>query len=122
MGFGLENFDWLGRWRTAENGIPVDASGVTPAGERFNGPAEMRQVLLGRKDELVRHVTGKVLGYALGRSLLDQDQCLIQRIADKLAADGYRTRTLIREVVLSKAFRYAQALKVPPAQRAAAGE
>ncbi len=48
------------------------------------------------------------MGYALGRSLLDQDQCVIQRLADRLAEDGYKTRTLLREVVLSKPFRYAQ--------------
>jgi len=109
IGFGLENFDWLGRWRdTAENGEPVDAKGVLPSGESFDGPAELRKTLLGKKDEFVRHVSGKVLGYALGRSLLDADQCLVQRLAEKLEEDGYRARTLIREVVLSTAFRYRQ--------------
>src|SRR5690606_15381890 len=108
IGFGLETFDWLGRWRTEDNGQPVDATGVMPNGESFDGPAELREILLSRKDEFVRHLTGKVLGYALGRSLLDQDQCVIQRLSDRLATDGYRTRTLIREVVLSKPFRYAQ--------------
>ncbi|MBI1356201.1 MAG: DUF1592 domain-containing protein [Acidobacteria bacterium] len=122
MGFGLENFDWLGRWRSNENGSPVDASGVTPDGETFEGPAELRQVLLGRKDELVRHVTAKVLGYALGRSLLDEDQCVIQQITDKLAREGYPTRGLVREVVLSKPFRYAQLLEQPAPQRLAEEE
>ncbi len=108
IGFGLENFDWLGRWRTEDNGQPVDATGVMPNGESFDGPAEMRAVLMQRKDEFVRNLIGKVMGYALGRSLLDQDQCVIQRLADRLADDGYRTRTLIREIVLSKPFRYSQ--------------
>ncbi len=108
LGFGLENFDWLGRWRNEDNGQPVDAAGVMPTGEKFDGPAELREVLLGRQDEFVRHLTGKVLGYALGRSLLDADQCLVQQLADGLADDGFKTRTLIREVVLSKPFRYNQ--------------
>ena len=60
IGFGLENFDWMGRWRDTEsNGQPVDASGTLPSGEKFNGPVELRQVLLNRKDDFLRHLTGK---------------------------------------------------------------
>ena len=70
--------------------------------------AELRKTLLGKKDEFLRHVSGKVLGYALGRSLSDADQCLVQQLVDKLEADGYKTRTLIREIVLSTPFRYRQ--------------
>ena len=106
IGYGLENFDWMGRWRDREaNGSPVDASGVMPSGEKFDGPVELRQMLLHRKQDFLRHFTGKVLGYALGRALQDGDQCTIQRLVDKLEQDGYRTRTLIREVVLSIPFR-----------------
>ena len=111
IGFGLENFDWLGRWREEDNGRPVDAVGVLPSGERFDGPAELRQVLLGKKAELIRHMTGKVLGYALGRGLEDGDHCTVQRIADSLAEDGYRARTLIEQVVLSPPFRYVERLE-----------
>ena len=106
IGFGLENFDWMGRWRDLEtNGKPVDASGKMPSGETFNGPVELRKVLLNRKDEFLRHLTGKTLGYALGRGLQDGDQCTVQRIADKLAVENYSARTLIREIVLSSPFR-----------------
>ncbi len=49
IGFGLENFDWLGRWRDEDNGKPVDADGVMPSGESFSGPAGLRKVLLGIK-------------------------------------------------------------------------
>lgn len=109
IGFGLENFDWLGRWRDAEEGgQPLDTAGTMPSGEKFNGPTELRQVLLNRKDEFLRHLTGKVLGYALGRSLYDADQCTIQSIADKLDRGEYRARTMIREVVLSPQFRNSQ--------------
>jgi hypothetical protein len=69
IGFGLENSDWMGRWRNKENDKPVDATASMSSGGKFDGPVELRQVLLKRKDEFVRHLTGKVLGYALGHSL-----------------------------------------------------
>jgi hypothetical protein len=106
IGFGLENFDWMGRWRDNEsNGQPVDASGTLPSGEKFKGPEELRQVLLAKKDDFIRHVTRKTLGYALGRGLQDGDECTVQRLVDGLARDGYKARTLIRDVVLSTPFR-----------------
>ena len=109
IGFGLENYDWLGRWRDEEDdGRPVDASGALPSGESFDGPKQLRQVLLSKQDDMLRHVTGKVLGYALGRSLLDQDQCVIQNIVTKLEASNYGARSLVREIVLSHPFRYTQ--------------
>jgi cytochrome c553 len=109
IGFGLENFDWMGRWRDEEsNGKPVDASGVLPSGEKFNGAAELRQVLLDRKDDFVSHLTGKVLGYALGRSLQDGDHCTVQRLTQTLKQNNYSARTLIREIVLSVPFRNTQ--------------
>jgi Protein of unknown function (DUF1585)/Protein of unknown function (DUF1588) len=120
IGFGLENFDWMGRWRETEaNGQPVDAAGTMPSGEKFNGPVELRQVLLNRKDEFVRHLTAKVLGYALGRSLQDGDQCTVERLAGALKKHNYRARTLIREVVLSVPFRNKQGGIVVTTQSAA---
>jgi hypothetical protein len=109
MGFALENFDWTGRWRDKEfDGSAIDASGSLPSGEKFNGPAELRQVLLGKKDDFLRQLTGKVLGYALGRSLQDGDSCTVQHLAQTLEKDNYRARTLIREIVLSIPFRNSQ--------------
>ncbi|MEX2262227.1 MAG: DUF1592 domain-containing protein [Bryobacteraceae bacterium] len=108
IGFGLENFDWLGRWRDSENGQPIDSSGVMPSGEKFDGPVELRRILLNRKREFVRHLTGKVLGYALGRSLQDADQCTVQRIVEAVEKDNYGARTLLREVALSVPFRNTQ--------------
>jgi hypothetical protein len=109
IGFGLENFDWMGRWRDTErDGKPVDASGELPSGEKFNGVGELRAALLKHQDDFVRQVAGKTLGYALGRSLQDGDSCTVQRLVDTLAGDGYRARTLIREIVLSLPFRNSQ--------------
>jgi hypothetical protein len=109
IGFGLENFDWMGRWRTEyAPGKPVDASGVLPSGEKFDGPVELRQVLLNRKDEFVRHLVAKTLGYALGRTLQDGDHCTVQRLTDALAKQNYGARTLIRGIVSSVPFRNTQ--------------
>jgi len=108
IGFGMENFDWMGRWRDQEDGKPIDASGELPSGEKFNGPVELRQTLLQQKDTFVGQVVGKVLGYALGRSLQDGDSCTVQGLVDATRRDGYRARTMLREIVLSLPFRNIQ--------------
>ena len=60
IGFALENFDWTGRWRDKEfDGSAIDTTGALPSGEKFNGPAELRQVLLDRKEDFLRQLTGK---------------------------------------------------------------
>ncbi len=109
IGFALEKFDWTGRWRDKEfDGSAIDATGALPSGEKFDGPAELRNVLMSKSDDILQHLTGKILGYALGRSLQDGDSCTIQKMATSLQKDGYRARTLIREVVLSTPFRNSQ--------------
>lgn len=119
IGFALENFDWMGRWRETEaDGRPVDASGVLPSGERFSGPVELRRVLLERKDDFLRHLSGKVLGYALGRALQDGDLCTIERLVSALEKENYNARTLIREIVLSLPFRYTQGGVLAPVSSA----
>jgi hypothetical protein len=119
MGFALENFDWTGRWRDQESdGSAIDAGGSLPSGEKFTGPAGLRQVLLGKKDDFLRQLTGKILGYSLGRSLQDGDSCTVQHLAQTLEKDNYRARTLIREIVGSIPFRYSQGgqvtIEAPP--------
>ena len=109
IGFGLENYDWLGRWRDVdESGQPVDASGTLPSGESFDGPAELRGVLLAKQDQLLRQIARKVLGYALGRSLLDRDECAVETILGEVEDSNYGARSLIRAIVLSVPFRFTQ--------------
>ena len=106
IGFALENFDWMGRWREMEaNGKPLDTSGTLPSGDTFHGPVEVRAALMKHKDDFLRLLTGKTLGYALGRGTQDGDSCTVQHIVDSVAKDGFRARTLIREIVLSVPFR-----------------
>ena len=70
IGFALENYDAVGRWRAKDAGAAIDASGKLPDGTTFNGPAELKKILLtGHRDEFVTTVTEKLLTYALGRGL-----------------------------------------------------
>ena len=111
LGFGLENFDVLGRWRDEDGGRPVDARGTLPSGETFASPAELKAVLLARKDEFIRHLARKLLGYALGRELTRFDQCVIDD-ALKAAREGeYRALTLFETIALSYPFNHRFAKK-----------
>ena len=111
IGFGLQNFDWVGRHRAKEHGKTVDSSGVLPSGEKFNGPRELKKVLIAtRKEEMTRNLTRKMLGYALGRALQDGDDGTVERLTQKLGNNGYGTQLLIEEIVLSTPFRKAQLL------------
>jgi hypothetical protein len=106
LGFALENYDVLGRWRTMDSGKPIDSAGQLPDGTKISGPDDLKKVLLDRKDGFVRFFTSKMLGYALGRGLTPADSCTIDDIVAKVAADDYRAQTLVREIVLSVPFRY----------------
>ena len=105
LGFGLENYDVLGSWRTEAGGIPIDASGKLPTGEAFQGPEELKSLLMSRKEQFIRHLTRKMLGYALSRGLTPEDECVLESITRKLAKDDYRAQTLVIEIVKSVPFR-----------------
>jgi hypothetical protein len=106
LGFGLENFDPIGRWRTQDDGRPVDALGQLPTGEKFESPAQLKKVLMGRKDEVMNHLTRKMLGYALGRALNKFDNCVVDDSLKALKADGYRSSAMIETIVLSYPFQH----------------
>jgi len=106
IGFGLQNFDAIGRWRDEEAGKPVDSSGVMPDGKRFGGPVELKQVLLERKDEFVKNLCARMLSYALGRKLEYFDEAEVLDIFDQVKNDDYHARTLIGAVISSYPYRY----------------
>ncbi|MCC6586446.1 MAG: DUF1588 domain-containing protein [Bryobacterales bacterium] len=106
LGFGLENYDVLGRWRTEDNGKPIDATGVLPDGTKFDGVDGMKQALMARKDQFVRNLTRKLLAYALGRGLTLEDECTVDAIVEEVRRDKYMSHTLIQEIVTSIPFRY----------------
>lgn len=109
LGFGLEKYDLLGRWRTDAGGQPIDTRGELPGGRTFEGHEELKMILMERKDQFTRHFVSKVLGYALSRGLTEEDNCVVEEVTEKLVADDYRSHTLIKEIVMSVPFRYKQA-------------
>jgi len=104
LGFGLENYDAIGRWRISDGDFPVDARGTLPNGQTFSTPAEMRSALGSRLPEFSRALTEKMLTYALGRGLRSYDRPSVDAITRALADDGYRFQTLVREIVRSLPF------------------
>lgn len=105
LGFGLENFDVLGRWRYRQEGQRIDATGTLPDGTAFDGPEELKAALMARKDQFARHFTAKVMGFALGRGLTDEDYCSVDTIVDELKTRDYSAHALIQGVIGSPAFR-----------------
>jgi hypothetical protein len=106
LGFALDNYDVLGRWRDQDAGKPVDTSGQLPDGAKFEGPDQLKQVLLEHKDVFIRNLTNKMLGYALGRGLTLSDSCTVDNIVAQLKDNNYSAQTLIEAIVLSVPFRY----------------
>ncbi len=105
IGFGLENFNGIGAWREKEGAFSIDSAGKLVSGESFNGPADLKSILLKRKrDDFVHCLTEKMLTYALGRGLEYYDKCAVDQITKRLAKNRYRFSSLILEIVKSTPF------------------
>ena len=104
LGFALENFDAVGRWRQDEAGTPVDASGSLPDGTTFSGPSELRELLEQRQTQFVGTVIEKLLTYALGRGIEFHDMPAVRTIARQAASNDYRWSALVLGVVKSVPF------------------
>ena len=111
LGFALENFDAIGRWRTTEEtGIPgelgpaIDPSGTTPDGSKFDGAAGLRKILASRGDQFVGTVTERLLTYAVGRKLEVSDMPAVRQIQREAAADESRWSALVLSIVGSRPF------------------
>jgi hypothetical protein len=108
LGFALENFDAVGRWRDKDNKLAVDASASLPDGRTVNGPVELKRLLVGERDALTTCLAEKLLTFALGRGVEDPDRPVLAQIAKATAADAYRLDRMIVEIVKSRPFRYRQ--------------
>jgi hypothetical protein len=104
LGFGLENFDATGAWRTTDGKFPIDATGYLPDGDEFNGPEELGHVLENQPGAFARCLTSKLLTYALGRGLERYDSRTVKQIASRLPAHDYRFSALVLEIVNSLPF------------------
>jgi hypothetical protein len=106
IGFALENYDAIGKWRTEDAGSVIDATGKLPDGTKFTGPVELKKILLtGHRDEFVTTITEKLMTYALGRGLEASDGPAVRKIVREAAKDNYRFQTLISLVIKSTPFR-----------------
>lgn len=104
LGFAFENFDAIGRWREKDGDFAIDASGVLPDGETFQGPAELKNILKRQRDLFRRCLTEKILTYALGRGLEHYDYCAVDKIVAALEENGDKFSTLLVETVNSEPF------------------
>jgi hypothetical protein len=106
LGFGMENFDVLGRWRETDRGLPIDAQGTLPSGKTFTGPVGLKALLLERKDDIIRQLVRKMTGYAFGRELNRFDDCVVDRAMEMLQKNDYRAPALIEHIAMSFPFRH----------------
>ena len=105
LGFGLENFDAIGGFRTKDGNAAIDSSGELPGNVKFTGPAELKNVLLSKKDLFVKCLTEKMLTYAIGRGLEFYDRRAVDAITAAVAKQDYRFSALVTEIVKSDPFR-----------------
>ncbi len=104
LGFGLENFDGIGGWRAQDNKKDIDSSGVLPDGAKFNGPAELRKVLVGKSDQFRRCLAEKLLTFALGRGLEYYDKCALDDVVARGRGSQDRFSAYVLAVVTSDPF------------------
>ena len=106
LGFALENFDAIGRWRDRDHGgVPIDSLATLPDGTRVQGPADLTSLILSRRREFIETLTGKLLTYAVGRGLEPYDMPAIREIMREAAPSNYRWSALILGIVKSRPFR-----------------
>ena len=104
-GFALENYDAVGRWRTLDDGRPVDAAGGMPDGSTFDGPGGLESALLARPDVFVTTLAEKLLTFGLGRGVGYDDAPAVRQIVRQARAADYRFSELVVAIVSSAPFR-----------------
>jgi Protein of unknown function (DUF1585)/Protein of unknown function (DUF1588) len=119
LGFALENFDALGKWRTESDGAPIDATGSLPDGTQFEGIAGLRKLIASHKEDFVRTFTEKLLAYAIGRGIELSDMPAIRKIARDAAQEDNRWSAVIWGIVTSPPFSMATTADTKPANPAA---
>jgi hypothetical protein len=104
LGFALENYDAIGKWRTTDGKFPVDSTGTLPDGTKFDGPAAMREALGARLPQFAQCLVEKMMIYSLGRGVHTSDSRTVSQITRDWAAQGYKFQSLIYEVAHSVPF------------------
>ena len=113
LGFALENFDAVGRWRDRDEGEPIDTSASLPDGTKFDGAAQLQAALqTDLRDQFLMCITEKMLIYALGRGLTYSDQCAVDKIIEQASQQDYRISEFIIAVAESEPFKYRSRKKI----------
>jgi Protein of unknown function (DUF1592)/Protein of unknown function (DUF1588)/Protein of unknown function (DUF1585) len=109
IGFAMENYDAIGRWRTHESGTPIDSAGGLPDGSKFEGVAGLQKALLSRPEAFVDTMTEKLMTYSLGRGVEFYDEPAIRRVVHESRGQDYRFSSLILGIVNSTPFQMRRA-------------
>jgi hypothetical protein len=104
IGFSLENFDLIGRWRSLDNGLPINTESTMVDGTVIDSPATLRAALLARPDAYMASISERLLMYALGRELEHYDGPAVRRIVEQASFDGFTMAALVEAVVMSDPF------------------
>jgi hypothetical protein len=104
IGFSLENFDAIGRWRTRDGASEINATGVLADGTQLDGPRSLQWALMQYTPQFLRTVTGKLLTYSLGRGVQYYDMPLVRQIVREAESDNYRFSALVLGIVKSAPF------------------
>jgi hypothetical protein len=112
VGFALENFDLVGRWRSLDNGLPIDTTSEMVDGTYVDGPATLRAALLARPDAFMASISERLLTYALGRELEYYDEPAVRGIVKQANSEGFTMTALVKAVVMSAPFQ--QRIKLEP--------
>jgi hypothetical protein len=119
LGFSLENFDALGKWRAVADNAPIDASASLPDGTQFKGVEGLRTLLVSHQDDFVRTLTERLLAYSVGRGVEYYDLPAVRKITKDAATDNYRWSSLIAGIIKSTPFTMGIAQSAPPEERVA---
>ena len=104
IGFAMENFDGIGKWRTTQSGQKLDASGVLFDGSKINGIVDLRQALVHYSPQFVRVVTEKLMTYALGRGVDDDDMPVVRSIVHEAERNRNRFSSIVLGIIKSDPF------------------
>ena len=104
IGFAMDNFDAVGRWRDFDSGQPIDASGILPDGTKIDGIEHLESAIMKRPELFVNTLVEKLLTFALGRGVEPADGPEVRRIVRRAQQDDYRFSTLVSGIVVSKPF------------------
>jgi len=104
LGFALENYDAIGKWRVSDGNVPIDTSGMLPDGTPFKGPSDLRDALATHLPQFAEALTRKMMVYALGRGLESYDRRAVASIVRNWETKRYAFQSLIFEIVHSLPF------------------